>query len=151
VRRDVLVVRDPLAKEAHLVHAPRPLHEERAGGHVVAPREERLVVAIEDIEDPVADAEGGVKDLLHLPRHHREELLGGDELEVDRRLADALAARRARLDDGVQLGARDDAEAVEGLPEALVGHVRTGPHHRPGVEEDRALRLAVEHDDLSRP
>ena len=39
---------------------------------------------------PSLDVNGGVEDLFDLPRHHREELLGRHELEIDGGLADAL-------------------------------------------------------------
>ena len=90
------VARHLLAEEAQLVHPPRRLHEKLPGAQVIPAYDARLVEPIEEVEHRAGDVDRAVEHLLDLSRHHAKELVAADELELDRRLTDPLAAALGR-------------------------------------------------------
>ena len=149
--RDPRVARDLLAKEAQLVHAPRRLHEQLPGAQVIPARDARLVEAVEEVEHRLRDVHGAVEDLLDLARHHAKELVGAHELELDGRLAHALALALGRAHDLLELVARDGSEAPEDLAQALGRRRRRRADDLTALEEDRSRRVLVQHDELPAP
>ena len=92
-----------------------------------------------------------VEDLFDLTRHHGVEPVGLDDPQIDRRLAEALPGLGAHLDDLLELFARDDAEAIERLAEALLGDGRGRVDDGTVLEVERARPDLREHDQLTGP
>ena len=134
----------------HLVHSPGRLDEEVPGAEVVASREHLFVEPVEEIKPRVGDVHGGVEHLLDLARHHPKELVGPDEAEIHRGVANPLAALLRGAQDPIVLVAGDGAEAPEDLAEALRKHVRRGAHDVAAVEEHRPCALLFEDHQLPR-
>ena len=148
---DPCVARHLLAKEAQLVHPARGLHEKLRRAQVIPADDARLVEPVEEVEHRSRDVDRAVEHLFDLARHHPEELVPADELELDRRLPHPFAASLGGAHHLVELLARDRAEAPEDLAELLRRDGRRRADDLAGLEEDRPRSLFLQDGQLPSP